>query len=174
MTAGSDAPWYSAYVDCAKFGRESDVSRTGFRRIDPAAPVTGLFGTVTLALLRHATPEDAALSHQVTRSAATDVLAGRTAKGLVASDSWQVTSTVPESSLVRQIEQFWKLDDVSAVQLRLTMLREVRSGGPGPSLPRPDTSDRWDRARSIAIVLAGILVLVAAVWWRRRRARLAK
>lgn len=60
LALDAKAPLFAAFLDSAKFGRNSDVSRTGLVRLDPGEGTHNVFGAVTLALVSIRSPEDAA------------------------------------------------------------------------------------------------------------------
>ncbi len=111
--------WFSVFVDSSKFGGDSDVSRTGFDRVDPAAEKVAVFGHVTVVALEHATTDDAARSFAIPRAKARDLLARRTAPALLIAPAHEVAGSVTESSKVRRVEHAWRVEMPTTDTLQL-------------------------------------------------------
>lgn len=157
LAFGPKATWWSAYVDSSKYGRESDISRTGFDRVDPAAS-TRVFGTVTFAVRRHGGPEDAAR----VLAAPQDIVARPKAAGFAVASSFSVPMSVERDAALRRIEQSWRVESADEESLRLALVSEARFDAEGRPL-----ADGFSLGMPIAVVLGAAAVLVAAVLARR-------
>jgi hypothetical protein len=162
---GPQAAWWSAYVDSSKFGRDSDVSRTGFDRVDPGPGEIPVFSTVTFCVRRHVgsvSPESEAAWKRVS---AKDVIANPKAAGVAIAPSFEVPTQTEERSRLRRVVQSRRVESVNETELRLRLLEEKRFDAEGAPLSAGGmSSSAWIPA----FLGAGLLVLVAAL--RRRRA----
>jgi hypothetical protein len=168
---GPDAVWYSAYLDSSKFGAESDVSRTGFQRLDPGATSSRVFGTVTVVLVRHAKPEDAARAAALPRTRPREALAARGDEALAVAPPILVETTVPESSPVRRTVQRWRCTGVEGTALRLSLLGTTSYDASGRPLSPAEAAPGGLRPEWVAGVAAivALSVVMLAVARRRRR-----
>jgi len=169
LAPGGDATWYSAFLDSSKFGSDSDVSRTGLRRIDPAAKALPVFGSVTVALLRHATPADAARAAAL--PSPQEALAARGDEALVvAAPVWVVTS-VRDASPVRRVAYRWRCAGVEGHVLRLVPERETAYDADDRPLSASEAAGSGLRPEAwaglVAIAVLSIVMLVGVRRWRR-------
>lgn len=157
------ATWWSAYVDSSKFGRDSDISRTGFDRVDPGEAAIPVFGTVTFAVRRHVGPLSKEGEAASTRFRAKDVIAKPKAAGFAVAPSFEVPMSVKRGSRLRRVEQSWRVESVTEEGLRLLLLEEKRFDSAGRLLAGGVTSSGpW-----IAALLGVALVVLVAVFARR-------
>jgi hypothetical protein len=166
--------WYSAYVDASKFGPASDVSRTGFRRLDPGASATPVFGTVTVLLLPHAGADDAARSAAIPTRSAKEVFAARAAEGLVVAPSFEVEGTVPDASPVHRVETAWRCEGVAQGALRLVEAGVVRRRADGSEVSAAEAAvaglaTEWIAGAAAVVVLSVLALLLVRRWRRRER-----
>jgi hypothetical protein len=164
---GPQAGWWSAYVDSAKFGRDSDISRTEFHRVDPGATEIPVFGTVTFAVRRHLGPLTEKDRVPSTGVSAKQVIANPKAAGFVVAPSFEVPMSVEKGNRLRRIEQSWRVETADEENLRLKLGEEKRFDAEGVLLAALATpSGAW----IAALVGAGILLLVSLFARRRSRA----
>lgn len=168
---GGDVAWYSAYVDSAKFGLDSDVSRTGFVRLDPAARATAVFGTVTLALLRHAAPGDAARAAALPRQSPREELASRGEGALVRAAPFVVASSVPEASPVRRVAWTWRCTGVTGTTLDLVRVAETSYDAADRPLSAAEAAAGGLRPEWLAGVAAVVVLSLVMLALARRRRR---
>ena len=171
---GSDVVWYSAFIDSSKFGIDSDVSRTGFVRLDPAAASVRVFGTVSVALVKHATIDDAALAAALSHKKVRDALKAGGDKALVLAAPFEVTDSVPERSPVRSIVQRWRCKGVEGTNLELTLVSEESRNASGRALSAGEAAMGALRTEWIAGLLAVIVLSVGMLALTRRRRRRAQ
>ena len=151
--------WFSVYVDSSKFGPDSDISRSGFDRVDPDVAAIHVFGTVTLIALEHAAIEDAARSFAITQAKPRDVLARRIAPRLLVTSSPDLEGAAPAYSPARHVEHTWRVEELTADSWRVSMFRMEQIFRDGGSVGWP--------AVFIGLVLA---VVFAVLVIRRMRA----
>lgn len=164
--------WYSAYLDCAKFGLDSDVSRTGLRRLAPTRGPHRVFGTVTVALLAHRTDDDAARSSTLPREGAREALRAKGAKALVVAPSFQATTTVARSSKVARFLYEVRCDGIEGEAdptLGLRLVSTTAFDAEGRALAAADLDPSPLRLDGPAGALAAAAMALAMLHVARRR-----
>ncbi len=173
LAPDGNAAWYSAFLDSSKYGGDSDVSRTGFRRIDPEGKAAiGVFGTVTVALVAHVRPEDAARSAALGRASVGKAITARGDDALIVAAPVFVSTSVPEASRVRRVVHRWRCAGVEGNTLRLVQDAVVSYDADDRPLSASEAAGSGLRpevwAGLTAIVVLSVVMLVAVR--RRRRA----
>lgn len=164
--------WYSAYLDCAKFGPEVDVSRTGLRRLAPTRGPHRVFGTVTVALLAHRTDDDAARSSSLPRERAREALRAKGAKALVVAPSFQATTTVAQRSKVARFLYEVRCDGIegdSDPTLGLRLVSTTAFDAENRALSAADLEPSRLRLDGPAGALAAAAMALAMLHVTRRR-----
>lgn len=135
LAFGAKEPFFAAFLDSAKHGRTTDVSRTGFQRLDPARASHDVFGEVTLALLAIHGPEEAAAAAALPRRRASVTLRDRPGGERIV-ELGRAVDSVPEGEAVRRVERTWRCDSVSSdgPAVSFTLAREARFDAQGALL----------------------------------------
>lgn len=167
------AAWYVAFLDASKFGRDSDVSTTGLRPLDPAAKDLAVFGAVTVALLPQRTLDDAARAASLPRARKQDVFAAKGADALVVAAPFEVATSVPEASPVRRMAHTWRCEGVDGTELKLVQHGVASFDAQDRPLAAGDLAGAGLRTEvwaGLAAITVLCLVMLAAARRRRRAA----
>lgn len=166
------AAWYVAFLDASKFGRDSDVSTTGLRPLDPSAKDVPVFGTVTVALLPQRTLDDATRAATLPRTPKKEVFATKGPAALVVAAPFEVATSVPEASPVRRTAHTWRCEGVEGTELKLVQASVASFDVQDRPLGAADVAgaglrtEVWAGLAAI-VLLCGVMLAVAR---RRRRA----
>ncbi len=164
------ATWYVAFLDASRFGRDSDVSTTGLRPLDPSAKDVAVFGTVTVALLPQRTLDDAARAASLPRAPKKDVFAAKGPAALLVAAPFEVATSVPEASPVRRMAHAWRCEGVEGTELKLVQASVASFDAQDRPLSAAEVAGAGLRTEAWAgiaavVLLCGVMLAVA----RRRR-----
>ncbi|MFO0934295.1 MAG: hypothetical protein U1E39_16535 [Planctomycetota bacterium] len=163
--------WYVAFLDASKFGRDSDVSTTGLRPLDPSAKDVPVFGSVTVALLPQRSLDDAARAAALPRARKKEVFATKGPAALVVAAPFEVATSVAEASPVRRTAHTWRCEGVEGPELKLVQVGVASFDGGGRALDAAEAAgpglrtEVWAGLAAIAVLC---VVMLAAARRRRR------
>ncbi|MBL9086882.1 MAG: hypothetical protein JNM10_07035 [Planctomycetia bacterium] len=167
------AAWYVAFLDASKYGRDSDVSTTGLRPLDPAARDLSVFGMVTVALLPQRTLDDATRAAALPRARKKEVFAAKGADALVVAAPFEVATSVPEASPVRRIAHTWRCEGIDGTELKLVQASVASFDAQDRLLTATDLAGAGLRTEvwaGLAAITVLCVVMLAAARRRRRAA----
>ncbi len=162
--------WYVAFLDASKFGRDSDISTTGLRPLDPSAKDLPVFGTVTVALLPQRTLDDATRAATLPRTPKKEVFAAKGPAALLVAAPFEVPTSVPEASPVRRTAHTWRCEGLEGTELKLVQGGVASFDGEGRPLTAAEAAgpglrtEVWAGIAAI-VLLCGVMLALA----RRRR-----
>ncbi len=171
LASGAKEPFFAAFLDSAKFGRGNDVSRTGFRALDPGRASHEVFGEVTLALVPVRDLESAASAAALPRRSASETIRQRPS-GVLVVELGNAVGSVASGAPLRRVVSTWRCESIAGdAGVSFSRVGEERFDAQGAPL---GGSGETPTTVSYGFIAGGVVVLaLLALLVVRRRARVS-
>jgi hypothetical protein len=167
LAFGAKNAFFAAFLDSARFSRGNDVSRTGFRALDPGRASHEVFGEVTLALVPVRDLEGAAAAAALPSRRASETIRERPS-GVLVVELGHVIGSVASGAPLRRIVATWRCESLAGdAGVSFSRVSEERFDAQGAPI---GGSGETPTAVSYGFIAGGtvILALLALLLVRRR------